>query len=65
MAKIIQSKRKPKLEFTEGWVEIHTDKPSMEREEGGGTKFFWSNKFDEIKGLKRQFSHSLAQGPSQ
>ena len=50
MAKIIQRKRGPKLDFAEGWVDILTDKPSMEREEGGGTKFFWSNKFESLKG---------------
>ena len=64
MTKIIQSKRGPKLDFAEGWVDIHTDKPSMEREGGGGTKFFQSNKFDEFKGLKRQFSHFLTCGLS-
>ena len=64
MTKIIYRKRGPKLDFAEGWVDIHTDKPSVEREGGGGTKFFWSYKFDEFKGLKRQFSHFLAQGPS-
>lgn len=64
MTKIIQRKRGPKLDFAEGWVDIHTDKPSMEREGGGGAKFFQSNKFDEFKGLKRQFSHFLTRGLS-
>ena len=64
MAKLIQRKRGPKLDFAEGWVDIHTDKPSMEREGGGGTEFFQSNKFDEFKGLKRQFSHFLTRGLS-
>lgn len=40
MTKIIYRKRGPNLDFAEGWVDIHTDKPSMEREGGGGTKFF-------------------------
>ena len=43
-------------------MDIHTDKHSVEREGGGSTKFFWSNKVDEFKGLKRQLSHFLAQG---